>query len=152
MGTRYEGSDQEIRALNALIALSRATESIHATLAGYLGRHELTTGQFGVMEVLYFLGPQSQVQLGRKLLRTAGNVTVVVDNLERRGLITKSRSKEDRRRYDVRLTEVGRKKIERLFPDHARNIAALFSILSPEQQEKLTELCRALGLHAAGNG
>ncbi len=150
MGTRYDGSKQEIRALNAFITLSRASESIHATLAGQLGRHELTTGQFGVLEALYFLGPQSQVQLGRKLLRTAGNVTVVVDNLERRGLITKSRSKEDRRRYVVRLTEAGRQKIDRLFPEHARHIAALFSVLSDQQQEQLIEICRSLGHHAAG--
>lgn len=149
MGTRFDGTDQEVRALNAFIALSRASESIHATLAGKLGRHELTTGQFGVLEALYFLGPQSQVELGRKLLRTAGNVTVVVDNLERRGLISKSRSKEDRRRYDVRLTEVGRKKIEQLFPEHARSIAELFSVLSPRQQKQLATLCRTLGLHAA---
>ena len=48
---------------------------------------DLTVGQFGTLEALLHLGPLCRRDLGRKLLRSGGNITVVVGNLARRGLV-----------------------------------------------------------------
>ena len=87
MPTHFKGKADQVRALDAYIKLSRASGTIDARLAANLARHGLTSGQLGVIEALMHLGPLSQGELGRKLLRSGGNVTTVIDNLERRGLV-----------------------------------------------------------------
>lgn len=146
MGTRYRGSRAEVRALDAYIKLMRAADSVTARLAPRLAQAELTFSQFGVMEALFHLGPMSQKELARKLLKSGGNITMVVDNLERRDLVRRERGPEDRRVCTVHLTEAGEKLIRELFPGHASAIAAELSVLSPEEQEELARLCRKLGL------
>src|SRR5690349_22342580 len=107
MATRHRGPTAEVRALDAYIKLTRAAESVGARLAGIASAAGLTEGQFGALEALYHLGPLAQCDLAAKLLRSPGNVTLVIDNLEKRGLARRERSTEDRRRVAVHLTDEG---------------------------------------------
>ncbi|CAB4243809.1 MarR family transcriptional regulator [Methylacidimicrobium sp. AP8] len=149
MPTRYQGTPSEIRALDCFIKLTRASETLVAALRGPLARAGLTTAQLGVLEALYHLGPMNERLLGRKLLRSGGNITVVVDNLERRSLVGRQRNPRDRRSITVRLTPEGLRLIRRVFPGHAARITALLAVLSPEEQAELGRLCRKLGRGAA---
>ena len=54
-------------------------------------------GQFIVLEALHTLGPMRQSDLAYKILKTTGNVTQLVDRLEREGLVKRTRSEKDRR-------------------------------------------------------
>jgi MarR family 2-MHQ and catechol resistance regulon transcriptional repressor len=105
----------------------------------------MTLGQFAVLEALYHLGSMNQCVLAQKLLRSGGNVTVVVDNLEKRGWVRRERLRSDRRMVVIHLTPTGRRRIAKVFPEHARAIAAEMNRLSPSQQETLRALCRTLG-------
>lgn len=145
MATHHQGSEQEKRALNAFITLMRAADSMSAKLAEGLVGHDLTASQFGVLEILLHLGPLCQKALAEKLLVSGGNVTMVVDNLERRKLVTRERSSTDRRLVTVALTPAGRKLIAAAFPRHLATIVAQFEILTPAEQETLRRLCRTLG-------
>jgi MarR family 2-MHQ and catechol resistance regulon transcriptional repressor len=145
MATRYQGTRDEVRALNTFIKLTRAAESVAARLSGGLTDAGLTESQFGALEALYHLGPLHQRELGAKLLRSSGNITMVVDNLEKRGLVRRERGVEDRRFITVHLTEAGRRLIARIFPRHAARIAAELAVLTPQEQEELGRLCRKLG-------
>ncbi|HAH07169.1 MAG TPA: MarR family transcriptional regulator [Elusimicrobia bacterium] len=146
MGTRYPGSPKEVRALNAFIALSRAAESLHARLNRSLEEAGLSVGQFGTLEALYHLGPLCQRDVSRKLLRTGGNVVMIADNLEKRGLLRRVRGEKDRRQIRLHLTEKGRAKVRSVFPPHLARIVALMEALSSSEQEELRRLCRTLGL------
>jgi MarR family 2-MHQ and catechol resistance regulon transcriptional repressor len=150
MGTRYRGTKDEVRALNAFVKLVRAAESVGARLSGGLAEAGLTEGQFGALEALYHLGPLHQRELGAKLLRSGGNVTMIVDNLEKRGLVRRERGVEDRRFVTVHLTDAGRRLIARLFPAHAARITAEMSALTPAEQDELGRLCRKLGKREPG--
>ncbi|MEO8681048.1 MAG: MarR family transcriptional regulator [Vicinamibacterales bacterium] len=152
MGTRYHGKPDEVRALNAFIKLMRATDSISAELSRHVGEAGLTLGQFGVLEALLHLGPMSQGDLGAKLLRSGSNITTVVDNLEKLGLVERTRRQDDRRVVDVALTPKGRTLIARLFPTHARRIVRLFSALTAANQRQLADLCRTLGRSVSETG
>lgn len=145
MGTHYIGTTREQLALDAFIKLSRATETVHSHLAPHLADHALTTGQFGVLEALHHLGPMHQVDIGRKLLKSPGNITVVLDNLERRALVERKRDPSDRRKLLVNLTAAGRKLIDRVFPVHLEAIVTCFQSLSESEQQQLGRLCRKLG-------
>lgn len=146
MPTKYRGSPDQIRALNAFIKLARAMNSLNTNLARHVADEGgITMSQFGVLEALLHLGPLSQGDLGQKLLLSGSNVTTVIDNLEKRGFVTRTRRPGDRRVVDVELTDSGRKLIARLFPAHARRITNLLSALTSKQQDQLGELCRTLG-------
>jgi MarR family 2-MHQ and catechol resistance regulon transcriptional repressor len=145
MGTKYKGSKEEVRALNAFIKLERAAESVGGRLGGFVAEAGLSDSQFGALEALYHLGPLHQCELGRKLLRSSGNITMVVDNLEKRGLVRRERGREDRRFVTVHITEEGRRLIGRIFPGHVANIVTQMSVLTAAEQDELGRLCRKLG-------
>jgi MarR family transcriptional regulator, 2-MHQ and catechol-resistance regulon repressor len=148
MTVHRSGSEIELRALDLFVKLRRASESVSAKLNAKLAARKLTEGQFGVLEALFHLGDLTQVDLSRKILRTGGNITMVVDNLERRGWVRRVRSEGDRRYVRVQLTEEGRRLIDDYFPSHARAVTELMAALTPAEQEALAALCRKLGLAA----
>ncbi len=146
MPTHYKGSAREARALDTFIKLTRAMETLGGELQRHLASHEITPPQLSVLEALLHLGPMSQGELGRKLLRSNPNMTALLDNLERNGWIERTRSPEDRRVVVVSLSREGKRVIEKVFPAHAAHIAALMGVLSAEEQEQLGALCKKLGL------
>ncbi len=136
-------------ALRAYVKLLRAAKAVVARIEPRLAQIGLTVTQLGVLEALLHLGPLSQRELGRKVLTSAGNMTDVIDKLQRRGLVARSRKPGDRRTVRVELTTGGRSLIESLFPHHATDIAAAMSGLEPEEMHLLDVLLRKLGLAAA---
>lgn len=146
MPTHYTGTSDEVRALDTLIKLNRATESLWSFLSHGLAEVGITQGQLSVLEALLHLGPMSQGELGRKLLRSNPNMTAVIDNLERDGLVKRERSVEDRRVVKVLLTPEGEKLITAAFPGHAARVTRALASLAPEEQQELARLCKKLGL------
>lgn len=145
MPTHHKGRPDTVRALNAYINLARASDSLLGRMSAQLEREGLTTGQFGVLEALLHIGPMCQHTLGKKLLRSGGNITMVVDNLEKHGWVRRERQEDDRRLIKIHLTPQGRKLIERVFPEHASAIKKEMSVLQPREQESLRRICRKLG-------
>ena len=149
MGTHYRGTAAEVRALNAYIKLMRCGDSIQAGLERALDGAGRSEGQFGILEVLLHLGPMSPTELRRRVFRSGGNVTMVTDNLEKRGFVERRRDQKDRRRLTVHLTQEGRRIITKLFSPHVARIVSVFSNLSVVEQNELARLCKKLGLAAA---
>ena len=145
MPTHFKGSEEQVRALNAFINLVRGSDSLMRRLAAQLEPLGLTTGQFGVLEALYHLGPMCQKTLGEKLLRSGGNITLVVDNLSKHGWVRRERQADDRRMVQIHLTARGRALIARVLPKHAEADLKEMSALEPREQEALRRICRKLG-------
>ncbi len=145
MPTHYEGTPAEVDALNAWIKLTRAANSVSSRLnqRGTMG--DLTETQFGVLEVLRHLGSMSQCEMAGKLLKSNGNITMVIDNLEKRGLVQRQADPNDRRVSRIVLTVAGQQMIDEIFPLHAAAVAQEFSILSHEEQKELGRMLRKLG-------
>jgi MarR family 2-MHQ and catechol resistance regulon transcriptional repressor len=145
MKTRYRGTQEEVRALDTYIKLMRAAELVTTRIHRHLTAVNLTISQFGVLEALFHLGSLSQRDLAEKLLKSGGNMTMVIDNLEKRQLVKRERSVEDRRFVSVCLTEEGRQLISKIFPQHVAAVVEEISILTESEQEELGCLCRQLG-------
>lgn len=145
MPTHYQGNQKEKRALDVYINLLRCSGTVTSDTTRHLATYKLTVGQFGTLEVLYHLGPLCQRDIGKKLLKTGGNITTVVDNLEKRGLVTRRSVPEDRRYYNIELTDTGRELIEGILPVHFKKITDRLAILSPQEQDEFRRLCRKLG-------
>ena len=145
MPTHYEGNKRETQVLNAFIKLTRASESINARLSRYLSEEKLTISQFGVLEALLHLGPQSQKELGKKLLKSGGNITLVIDNLLKRSYIERVRDPNDGRAVVISLSDEGRAFIERYFPIHLQHIIDEFKDLTLGDLEQLADLSKKVG-------
>jgi len=145
MGTHYKGSDDERRVLDAYIKLMRATESMTARLNRHLADANLTISQFGVLEALLHLGPLNQRSLGEKLLKSGGNITMVIDNLEKHDLVRRERDPDDRRSVLIHLTDKGHSYITDFFPKHLNKIMDEFSCLTADETKELGRICKKLG-------
>jgi MarR family 2-MHQ and catechol resistance regulon transcriptional repressor len=146
MGTHYKGNKDNIETLNAFIKLMRATESINNRLNRHLAENDLTVSQFGVLEALYHLGPLNQRALGQKLLKSGGNITMVIDNLEKRGQVIRIADPDDRRAVLIHLTKSGKSFISKFFPSHLERIIEEFSVLSKKEKQELERICKKLGI------
>jgi len=145
MPTHFQASKPITRALNAYINLVRASNSIQAREARQLEQHHLTVGQFGVLEAILHLGPMNQSALAEKLLCGGANITMLVDHLEKRGLVRRERQARDRRSILVHLTPGGRACIKKVFARHAAFIASQMAALTLSEQAQLRILCRKVG-------
>ncbi len=138
--------EQEKMALNIYTQLMRSTNAVTEKMHSHLQAHQLTISQFGVLEAIYHLGPLCQKDLGKKILKTSGNITLVIDNLEKRNLVVREKDPEDRRRFTITLTPNGFDLIEKIFPEHSKIAASVFSVLDTKEQERLGKLLKKLGL------
>lgn len=145
MATHHKGTEEEKRTLNAFIKLMRASESINTRLNRHLAEADLTVSQFGVLEAVYHLGPLNQKSLGEKLLKSGGNITLVIDNLEKCNFVERQSDPNDRRAVLVHLTEKGDKFISSFFPKHLEEIMKEFEVLSAKEKEQLAVICKKLG-------
>lgn len=138
-------STEQATALDTFIKLMRAAESVSADVHRNLSRDGLTISQFGILEALFHRGPMSQKELAGKILKSAGNITMVINNLEKRGLVARERSLADRRSYLISPTPSGTALIAALFPPHAETIRKRMSVLSARDQKELGKLLKRLG-------
>jgi MarR family 2-MHQ and catechol resistance regulon transcriptional repressor len=149
MPAHIAGTASETLALKTYIKLMRAGDSVGARIKGRRTLGALTISQFAVLEALYHLGPLRQNEVGAKTLRSPRNLTLVIDNLEKAGLVTRTRAAADRRAIVVALTPKGRRRIAAILPAHLAAIVEQMSVLTPEEQRQLGALCKKLGMAAS---
>jgi MarR family 2-MHQ and catechol resistance regulon transcriptional repressor len=146
MPIHFKGTSNQIRVLDTYVKLTRAAESVNVWVNAHLRDHQLTVSQFGVLEAIYHLGPMQTGELGEKILKSSGNMTLVIDNLEKRGLIVRRQRDDDRRCINIHLTEAGELLVKEILPQHVAGVEKTFAVLTAEEQIQLGELCRRLGL------
>jgi MarR family 2-MHQ and catechol resistance regulon transcriptional repressor len=145
MSSNSKGNSHKKRALNAYVKLARAANTTMAYARVGLEDADLTLSQFAVLEALYHLGPLNLGDLARRILTSSGNLTLVIDNLEKRGLAKRRQQGNDKRFILAGITPAGRKLIAKIFPQHSRRIVEIMARLNSAEQEQLGRLCRKLG-------
>lgn len=127
------------RAYGAVAAVER---EIRARLRARFGA---SLARFDLLAHLYAAqGPMTMGALTANLLVTGGNVTGVVDRLEREGLVTREVDAADRRVYRVALTASGRALFKQMAEEHEAWVSELFEGLDPAEMHRSTELLEDL--------
>lgn len=134
------------RALNTYTKLMRAAESVTSRVHRVLAMPKLTISQFGVLEALYHKGPLCQRDIGSKILKSSGNITMVIDNLEKQNLVSRAKDENDRRYFTINLTESGTVLIAKVFAEVEAAIVTEMASLAEDEQELLGQLCKKLGM------
>ncbi|UQI45657.1 MarR family transcriptional regulator [Streptomyces sp. HU2014] len=109
-------------------------------------RYGLGEGEFDVLCALRRAGEpyeRAPGELAAHTMVTTGAMTKRIDRLERAGLVTRRRSRDDQRGRIVALTEPGRQLIDQAFTDHMRNERHLLDLLTPAEAEALETLLTA---------
>jgi DNA-binding MarR family transcriptional regulator len=88
--------------------------------------------------------------LSRLLMVTGGNVTAIVDQLAREGLVERLPEPADRRAFRVRLTRAGERAFGEMAREHERWIVALFEGLTRREHDELLRLLAKLKRHMLG--
>src|SRR5580658_9343237 len=128
--------------MKAMRALTRyAAAGIEETGLGF--------SDFGVLEVLLHKGPLPVNTIGPVVNLTAGSISIAVDRLFAKGLVSRVESPEDRRVRIVALTPRGKALIDSAFRKHSGQMKRVFSELSPEELRGLQMALKRVGKRAA---
>jgi MarR family 2-MHQ and catechol resistance regulon transcriptional repressor len=152
MPTHYQGSAEDKLALDAFIKVTRAHNHLMSSLAQVHAKHGLTPPQFGILETLWHLGPLNQQELCRKLLTSKPNVSAILNNLEKNGLVRRVPDARDGRAVQVQLSAKGRQLIEEAFPVFLQALKQRFSCLSAEEMATLASISKRWGLAMEAQG
>lgn len=144
MKRTYDYGDENQLNLKLVIGLSRSALNLHRSTQRLVTEYGLTLPQFGVLEVLYHLGPLRICEIIEKTLSTSGNMTVVIRNLELEGLVNRYQDPEDKRVFRIEITERGQAIIADLFPRHLDELAKSMELLQPEDKLELVRLMKKM--------
>ena len=128
----------------AFSQFSKTANIVSTEVHKHLAKYRLTVSQFGVLEALHKLGPMYQRDLAYEIVKTTGNITTVIDNLEKNDLVRREREAKDRRYFMVVLTPKGNKLIKKIYPAHVKQIEQIMKRLTKTDQEKLLKICEKL--------
>jgi DNA-binding MarR family transcriptional regulator len=107
--------------------------------------HGLTETQFVVLEMLYSKGTLTINDIVERSLSTDGNIGVVINNLEKQGLVEKRVDRRDKRIRRVSLTAKGQDVIGTYFPKHEAFVNELFSNVPRKDLEELIFMMKSVG-------
>lgn len=145
----HEQVDYETEAtLHLYRVLSKAFKSVTDHSAANCKNEGFNPTDFAVLEMLYHKGPQPIQQIGSKLLLQSGNVTYVIDKLERNGYLRRHPCAKDRRVIYAEMTDEGRNIMERVMPSQVDTLCRALSGLTCEEKMQATDLLKKLGIQA----
>ena len=139
------------RGVHIWLVMMKAFHAVNGYAARSFQSHGLGDSDFRVLEALFHKGPLPVNTIGPKVFLTPGSISVAVDRLYEKGLVTRMESGTDRRVRVVNLTPKGRDLITTIFSEHAKDMEELAKILTPTERVQLVNALKRLGKHAAGS-
>jgi DNA-binding MarR family transcriptional regulator len=129
------------RSVLAWLRMWRVVQKVERAAGEHLRAYGLNYAQFDVLAHVGAAEGCKQKEVGASLLVIKGNVSHLVDQMERRGLISRRQEGRTNRLY---LTEEGWRLFEEVVPAHEDLVHQLMSALPEEEQAQLHELLREL--------
>lgn len=124
------------RLVSSLLGVMRSLEK---PLAKHVLAENLTVTQFAVLEMLLHKGELTVNEIIEGVFSTSGNISVVIDNLIKAGLLEKKLNPNDGRSRLIDLTPQGRDKIIDYYPRHKTELRRLMSDLDTAEKKALTK-------------
>lgn len=125
------------KSMAVYISMSRVINTLRRENNKLILKHDITLGQFAVMEALYSKGRLSTGEVMEKILSTSGNIPVIVKNLEKDGFITRKQDESDKRRFILDLTDKGKDLMDEIVPENLKFMDELISLWDDDEKEEL---------------
>jgi MarR family 2-MHQ and catechol resistance regulon transcriptional repressor len=140
---------QDFDGVHVWLVFMKAFQALMPHAAASIKRTQLGDSDFRVLEVLLHKGPLPVNTIGPKVWLTPGSISVAVDRMVKKGLVSRKDHPDDRRVRRVELTSKGRSLITRGFGEHAAAMEDVARVLSRNERLTLLRLLKKLGKHAA---
>ena len=139
-------SKSEKHASHVVAEILKAAHRLRLTLCSYFSEFGLTDVRFAVMQIIRDSAPDgcSQSRLAEELHQSESSISTLVERMRSSQLLYRLRSKRDRRKRVLMLTERSRNLLEDAEKCHDERMALLLSCFSPEQLEQFTSLLQQL--------
>jgi MarR family 2-MHQ and catechol resistance regulon transcriptional repressor len=134
--------------VHAWLVMMKATRAISRYGLANLEESGLGVSDFAVLEVLLHKGPLPVNVIGPKVNLTPGSISVAVDRLVAKGLVSRAECSEDRRIRIVALTPRGKSVITPIFRAHVATMERVFAGLSADELRQLEGLLKRIGRRA----
>lgn len=138
-GLKNYGTESN-RNLKLWVKLNRLNVQIQRSLSRTIKSYGLSLAQFAVLEVLYHKGNLCVGNIIDKILISGGNITLVIENLRKKGLVAQRFDEKDRRKKVISITKEGAVLLEAAFQDHLDTLNQLLSIYTTEERETMIKL------------
>src|SRR5215469_5730327 len=119
-------------AIHTWLIMLKALQAVRHFALPPILKQGLGDSDFRILDVLLHKGPMPVNAIGPKVDLNPGSVSVAVDRLYKKGLVSRVESENDRRVRTVSLTENGRRVFVPIFRQHAVLIKRAFQDVSPE--------------------
>ena len=149
MKNKASAQKQDTSGVHVWLVLMKAFQALMPHAAESIARTALGDSDFRVLEALLHKGPLPVNTVGPKVWLTPGSISVAVDRLVKKGLVSRKDDPDDRRVRRVELTPKGRALITRGFGEHAAAMEDVARVLSENERLTLLRLLKKLGKHAA---
>jgi MarR family 2-MHQ and catechol resistance regulon transcriptional repressor len=149
MKQKRAGEMQDSSGIHVWLVLMKTFQALMPRAAESIAQTELGDSDFRILEALLHKGPLPVNTIGPKVWLTPGSISVAVDRLVKKGLVSRKDHPGDRRVRRVELTPTGRALITRGFREHAAAMEAAASVLPKNERLALLRLLKKLGKHAA---
>jgi len=110
-----------------------------------LSKEKLTVPQLDIISCLDRSKGLPLSELAERLLVTGGNITGIIDRLERDGYVYRERDKKDRRVVRALLTDKGFDLYKSFLPRYKEVMRKINSVLTTEERQQLQRLLKKLG-------
>ena len=135
-------------ALHAWLIMLKAWQSMSRYVLRTLLEEGLGESDFRVLEVLLHKGAMPVNAIGPQVDLNPGSVSVAVERLYKKGLVSRVESSRDRRVRTVSLTDKGRQMFVPLFRRHAALIKRAFQDVTSEELQQLEVILKKIGKRA----
>jgi DNA-binding MarR family transcriptional regulator len=138
---RFANPQQE-----AVLSLAVAAGTLNDLLDGICKRHRITRPQYNVLRILRGVHPQGhpRCEIAQRMIERAPDITRLVDRLQTRGLVRRTRGGDDQRQAVTHITAKGLKLLQTIQPELEAQTTARFSKLSEQDCHELSRLCAAI--------
>ena len=126
------------------VRLNMTYQLVNHEIQKTLKKENLTPSQLDILVCLGRTGGLTLGEIGNRLLVSGGNITGVVDRLERSGYVYRDRDKDDRRVVSAKLTPKGAELHKEILPVFKRKLNETMNVLEPEEQRQLNRLLKKL--------
>lgn len=130
--------------LKLFTILCRTFSTVSSIAKQDIKNYGLSLSEFGSLELLYHKGPQKIQEIGKKVLLTSGSLTYVIDQLVKKDLVQRKVCDIDRRITYVEISTRGNELMKDIFPQHQQCIDSLFSSLTSEEINALSDTLKQL--------
>lgn len=130
----FEGAIYGVAAMYALF---------ERVISNYLRAYNLTPAKFNALMIIKHMGKDKglrQIEIGRRLIVTASNITHLIDKLERQGYVERLSLKGDRRVNLIKISQSGSDLLDRAWPGYQQKIQQLANHLPHAELKQINQL------------